>query len=225
MISRDPEGYKKLLTYQKAQTLHQDTLELVSHFPKTKTYIDLADQMARSGRSGNKNIVEGWKRNTTKEYFDFLGFSIGAVEELKDDANDVVTGKYKELMGIKGVMGEMGNPLYPFDPLHPINPDQLNKIPFYPLNQNLPPAVKVYLEAKELNYLLYKLQQSLDIKMDKELTKPVNQRVGDYLQDQKKADRETKDYFKSLGLFHLENGRYVTTEEYEKLGRPPLFPE
>ena len=57
MLNRDPEGYKKLLAYQKAKVLHEDVAHLVSYFPKTKTYADLADQMARSGRSGNKNIV------------------------------------------------------------------------------------------------------------------------------------------------------------------------
>lgn len=77
-------------------------------FPKTKTMYDLADQMDRSARSGKQNIVEGWRRNTTREYYDFLGFSIGAIAELEEDCNDIWKGVYGDLMGIKGVMGEMG---------------------------------------------------------------------------------------------------------------------
>src|SRR3989344_6090193 len=108
MISRKPEGYKDLLAYRKAAEVQEMTLSLTNLFPRTKNMLNLKDQMDRSGRSGTKNIIEGWKRNTTKEYFDFLGFSIGALEELKDDAADVAKGLYLELMGIKGLRGEMG---------------------------------------------------------------------------------------------------------------------
>jgi hypothetical protein len=195
--------------------------------------------MARSGRSGHKNIVEGWKRNTTQEYFDFLGFSIGAVEELKDDAADIVLGKYKELMGIKGVMGEKGvereekavmrekgvwgDPLNPFTPLHPITQAELDKIPFYPLDQNLPLAVKIYLEAKEVNFLLYKLQKSLDLKMDEEHTKPAKERYKNYFDQQKQADKDMENYFADQGLVRLENGQMMTKQEWEQKGKPPLL--
>jgi hypothetical protein len=131
MQPKDPEGYRKLLAYQKAQQLQILTNEFVTHLPKTKTFFDLADQMARSGRSGSKNIVEGWKRNITAEYYQFLGFSIGAVEELKDDAADIITGVYPNLMGLTlrqdsglngGGKGRNGNPFCPFLPLSPFSP-------------------------------------------------------------------------------------------------------
>jgi hypothetical protein len=218
MFKKDPDGYRKLLAYQKAQSLHNDVLELVSHFPKTKTYNDLADQMARSVRSTNKNTVEGWKRTTTKEYFDFLSFSVGSNSELKDDAADIVCGKYKELMGIKGVMGErggMGNTLYPFGPFNPITLEQLDKIPFYPLDETLPPAVKIYLKAKEVNYLLYKLQQSLDVKMDNEHTKPLSEKVRNRFKAEASADQEFQKYLQSLGLERLENGKMVSSNSNE----------
>lgn len=70
--------------------------------------MSLADQMDRSARSGKQNIVEGWRRNTTKEYYDFLGFSIGAIAELEEDCDDVWKGIYPDLMGLKGIMGKMG---------------------------------------------------------------------------------------------------------------------
>jgi four helix bundle protein len=258
MDKRDPEGYRKLLAYQKACELQIFTNDFVANLPKNKTFFDLADQMGRSGRSGSKNIVEGWKRNTTKEYFDFLGFSIGAVEELKDDAADIAIGVYQNLMGLKGkmrtgqrgeigieeqrgIMGkkemgkkggmgveENGSPLNPFPPFHPfispgpliplvslgpISRSELDKIKFYPLDPSLPPIVQLFLKAKEVNYLLYKLQQSLDLKMDNDHTKPVSQRVSENWAKEKQADDEFQKHLKSLGLTRLENGQYIETKE------------
>ena len=103
MIARKPEGYKELLAYQKAAEVQEMTLRLTNLFPKAKNMFSLKDQMDRSARSGTKNIIEGWKRNTTGEYFHFLGYAIGSIEELKDDAADIAKGLYKELMGVKGV--------------------------------------------------------------------------------------------------------------------------
>jgi len=81
--SADPYGYKNLLVYQKAEELLSECARLTVQFPKEKTLIALADQMDRYARSVKQNIVEGWKRNSTKEYYDFLGFSMGANAERK----------------------------------------------------------------------------------------------------------------------------------------------
>jgi len=230
MINRDPEGYRKLLAYQKACELQVFTNQFVANLPKTKTFFDLADQMSRSGRSGSKNIVEGWKRNTTKEYFDFLGFSIGAVEELKDDAADIATGVYPNLMGLKGKMGEIlqqaqglsvgqrevmgtpsspSTPLLPLVPFHPISRLDLDKLKFYPLDTGLPPVIQLFLRAKELNFLLYKLQQSLDIKMDNDHTKPAKDRYKEYFDREKQADIEFLKDMENSGYVRLENGQFV----------------
>jgi hypothetical protein len=203
MLQKDPVGYRKLLAYKKASELQIFTNEFVLNLPKTKTFFDLADQMARSGRSGSKNIVEGWKRNTTKEYFDFLGFSIGAVEELKDDAADIATGVYPNLMGVKGIMGTKR-----------VEREDLDKLKFYPLDLTLPPVVQLFLKAKEVNFLLYKLQKSLDLKMDKENTKPLNQKARDYFAIEKQADKDFNKMMDDLGTVRLENGQYVTKEDY-----------
>lgn len=226
MFKKDPEGYRKLLAYQKAMTLQQATNELVRFLPKTKTFLDLADQMARSGRSGSKNIVEGWKRNTTQEYFTFLGFCIGAVSELMEDAADVITGVYPELMGIreimgaKGGMGLKGTLSSPYSPSshHPLptpsrslmTREELDQLKFYPPDATLPPIVQLFLQAKEVNYLLYKLQQSLDVKMDTELTKPVSNRVRENWDKDKTADAWLDQYLKNSGSIRLENGQFVS---------------
>jgi len=235
MLHREPEGYKKLLAYQKAKTLHVATSVLAHSFPKTKTYADLADQMIRSARSGNKNIVEGWKRNTTKEYFDFLGFCIGAVEELKDDAEDIVLGVYPELMKNVQVMGERGIQMGKERDQRGekeaekqrgiMRLEELVALRFYPLDMQLPAIVILYLQAKELNFLLHKLQQSLDVKMDKEMTKPVAEKLRSRLEAEKQADKEWNNIMKSLGSIHLENGQYISKEEWEKRGHPALFPD
>jgi four helix bundle protein len=188
MIQRDPEGYRKLLAYQKAVVLQQDTNKLVTHLPRSYTFLDLADQMARSGRSGSKNIVEGWKRNTTKEYFDFLGFSIGAVSELMEDAADIATGVYPMLLGVKGIMGTRGA----------MSRQMLDELRYYPLPSNVSPCIMVFLKAKEVNYLLYRLQQSLDLKMDRELTKPIKDRFVERQRELKAADA----WLKQLQISH-----------------------
>lgn len=136
MINRKPEGYKDLLVYKKSAEVQELTLRLTILFPKSFAW--LKEQMDKSGRSGTKNIIEGWKRNSTGEYFNFLGFSIGAIEELKDDAADIAKGLYQPLMGIKGLMGSNGGngpftPFQPFSSFQPITPPQpITPQPFKP---------------------------------------------------------------------------------------------
>jgi len=107
--TRQPYGFKNLLAYKKAEELQMECSRITAQFPKYKTLIALADQMDRSARSAKQNIVEGWKRNSTMEYYNFLGFSMGANTELEEDCNDVWNGVYRDLMGVKGVMGEKGS--------------------------------------------------------------------------------------------------------------------
>src|SRR3989338_6264681 len=57
--SADPEGYKKLLVYKKAEELQGECARLTAQFPREKTLIALADQMDRSARSVKQNIVKG----------------------------------------------------------------------------------------------------------------------------------------------------------------------
>lgn len=155
--SNDPYGFKKLLVYQKAEELMDACTALTSHFPHSKTLSSLQDQMDRSARSVKQNIVEGWKRNGTREYYDFLGFSMGANAELEEDCDDIIKGRYE--MGGKGIMGERG-----FDIA------RVEKLPFYPLNTHLPLLIQLKLRCKELNMLLQKLQKSLEGKMSDDHT-------------------------------------------------------
>ncbi len=247
MIHRKPEGYKDLLAYRKAAEVQEMTLMLTNLFPRTKNMMNLKDQMDRSGRSGTKNIIEGWKRNTTNEYFTFLGFSIGALEELKDDAADVAKGLYQELMGIKGLMGGMGtigqnsqtqsqssalsqpiSPIPPFNPasasmssaqpltpFSPFTPVALETLRFYPLDPNLPPIVQLYLKCKEVLMLLSKLQKSLDLKMDQEMTKPSVDRSRTRIQQFKSETHAVEKEITKHGLMRLANGQFISKEEFD----------
>ena len=86
-FSRDPEGYKKLLTWQNSVVIRDIVQRLTADFDKIK-FRRLIDHMVDSGRSIQRNIEEGYKRETTKEYITFLGFSRASLEELKGDTDD-----------------------------------------------------------------------------------------------------------------------------------------
>lgn len=204
MLKKNPEGYKALLVYKKADELHVLSLELAKEIKgvrgedgeRNKILTELADQIGRAARSPKSNIVEGWKRNTSKEYFGYLGFSIGSVEEIREDVSDIIKGKYKELMGVRGIMGErvvkderaIPFPLNPSTLLHPLTLDQVEKLPFYPLNPLLPLVVQVYLRCKELSFLFYKLQQSLDVKMAQSGELPLQEKLKNRQQQEQEAE-------------------------------------
>lgn len=221
---RQPYGFRNLLAYKKAEELQMECSRLTALFPHSKTLLALADQMDRSARSAKQNIVEGWKRNSTKEYYDFLGFSIGANTELEEDCNDIWKGFYPGLMGLGGVMGEKGTPSSSLTPsissapptlsalytpsTHSV-PFDIEKIPFYPLNKNLPPIVQLKLRAKELNYLLSQLQKSLENKMNQEKTLSSGDMARKCLQAQKQNQKLGDDFLKEYGFKKLENGQVV----------------
>jgi len=81
-----PEGYKYLAVWKNAVELQ----EMVREFTKTLPYSEKRrkDHMDDASRSVQRNIEEGYKRPTTKEYLDFLGFSQGSLEEVKGDIRD-----------------------------------------------------------------------------------------------------------------------------------------
>jgi four helix bundle protein len=199
--SRQPYGFKNLLAYRKAEELQLECARVTALFPKYKTPIALADQMDRSARSAKQNIVEGWKRNSTMEYYDFLGFSIGANTELEEDCNDIWKGVYRDLMGIKGVMGERGS-----------ENDDIEKIPFYPLDRNLPLVIQLKLRCKELNFLLHQLQKSLENKMIQEKTLSAGDRARKVLQDLEKNKKQDDVFLEQNGFVRLESGQVIAKQ-------------
>lgn len=85
---KKPEGYKELLVYQRAAQLQDFIYKATEKFS-----IDdrrRREHMRDSARSVKQNIVEGWKRETTRQYIDFLSYSFGSLGELKEDGEDCI---------------------------------------------------------------------------------------------------------------------------------------
>lgn len=241
--SQNPYGYRNLLAYKKAEELQSACSKLTQLFPKTKTLIALADQMDRSARSTKQNITEGWKRNTTNEYYQFLGFAIASNAELEEDFTDIWKGFYPELMGIRGIMGgkdnemgEMGEkgimgegekmgitsssspaPSSPLSHSAHLPHFDIEKIPFYPIDPHLPLVVQLKLRAKELNFLLDRLQKSLSEKMGKEGTLSVADKFKKSLDAQKDEEKLYEKMLAEQGLMRLKNGKVVKREEWDKM--------
>ncbi len=89
------EGYKYLLTYKQGQEIYQLTKKFTARFLHPLKDSRLIGHMNDSGRSIPRNIAEGYKRNDTKMYLDFLGFSRASNEELKEDYRELER-EYKE---------------------------------------------------------------------------------------------------------------------------------
>jgi len=86
---KNPLAYKQLRTWQQAREILELTEEFIKTLPKNepaKTHMD------RSARSTIRNIEEGFRRTTTKEYISFLGFSAGSNEELLRDFEHCLKG-------------------------------------------------------------------------------------------------------------------------------------
>ena len=83
---KNPDGFKGLLVYQRAQELQDFAYQITENFPSTERR--RREHMRDSARSVKQNIVEGWKRETTQQYIDFLSFSFGSLGELKEDGED-----------------------------------------------------------------------------------------------------------------------------------------
>lgn len=90
-MQHKPEGFKELLAYRRAEELRLYARKLTDKLPynEKRRIVHLND----SARSVKQNIVEGWKRTTTKEYYDFLSFSLGSLAEIKEDIKDLFEDK------------------------------------------------------------------------------------------------------------------------------------
>lgn len=233
-VSTSPDGFKRLLVYQKADELQAACTEVTASFIERvkgekwegkgwKTISALQDQMDRSARSVKQNIVEGWKRNSTKEYYDFLGFSMGANAELEEDCDDIIKGRYemggKGLTGLKGEegaerekggeKGERGQ--------SPWTLDEVERLPFYPLNSRLPLLIQLKLRCKEMNFLLTKLQHSLRGKMS-EGTRAMGAAWGTGERG-KQGEEWLQKAVSEQGLVRAADGRLIKREEGEKSER------
>ena len=74
--------YKDLLIWQKGILLAEHAYVLTKDFPQDEIY-SLTNQIKRSAVSISSNIAEGYGRNSTKRYVNFLKIARGSLYELE----------------------------------------------------------------------------------------------------------------------------------------------
>ncbi|MDO8572369.1 MAG: four helix bundle protein [bacterium] len=75
-------NYKDLIVWQKSMDLVTEVYKLTSNFPSSEVY-GLVSQMRRAAVSIVSNIAEGSKRNTKKDFNQFLAIAMGSGAELE----------------------------------------------------------------------------------------------------------------------------------------------
>lgn len=75
-------NYRGLIVWQKAMSLAKDIYTMTGNFPKSQQFV-LANQMQRAAISIPSNIAEGYNRQYTSEYRQFLSIAYGSAAELE----------------------------------------------------------------------------------------------------------------------------------------------
>ena len=75
-------GYRDLLAWQEAMKLAVLVYRVTSRFPREEVY-GLTAQIRRSAASIPSNIAEGAARNSSREFYHFLGISAGSLAEVE----------------------------------------------------------------------------------------------------------------------------------------------
>lgn len=81
-VKKKISSYKDLLVWQKAITLVKEIYLLTKKLPEEEKF-GLTSQMRRCSVSLPSNIAEGWGRNSTKSYVQFLRIARGSLMELE----------------------------------------------------------------------------------------------------------------------------------------------
>ena len=78
-------SYRDLDIWKASIQLVKDVYKLTEQFPKQEVY-GLVSQMRRAAVSIPSNVAEGFRRNHSKEYKQFLYVSLGSCAELETQA-------------------------------------------------------------------------------------------------------------------------------------------
>jgi len=103
---KNPLGYQQLFTWKQAGEIIQRVKRFVTNHLTAYEDKRLTNHLIDSARSVQRNIEEGFKRATTKEYVSFLGFSRGSLEELKGDFEELKREIKEGTRGDKGLIRE-----------------------------------------------------------------------------------------------------------------------
>ena len=99
----DPEGYRFLVPWSNAVLLRFLIRLLTNGLPKSE-YRRKA-QVDDAARSVVRNIEEGYKRATTSEYLQFIGYSQGSLEEVKGDIRELTEDRFLRTVGKSSLAG------------------------------------------------------------------------------------------------------------------------
>jgi four helix bundle protein len=74
--------YKELTVWQKAMSLAKEIYFITQSFPEVEKF-GLTQQLKRAAISVPSNIAEGWGRNSTGHFIQFLNISKGSICEIE----------------------------------------------------------------------------------------------------------------------------------------------
>lgn len=156
---KDPEGYKYLVSWSNSVLLRYLIRLLTSSLPKSE-YRRKA-QLDDAARSVVRNQEEGFKRSTTKEYFDFLGFSQGSLEEVKGDIRELTEDSFlksqpgSNLLSVSLNLGDFNKALKHRGKLEEFrgNSEEDLNFSYRPLTTLYPPLNKI--RAEDLSYEIF----------------------------------------------------------------------
>lgn len=75
------KSYKELKVWRKGIELTKTIYSITENFPRRELF-GMTSQMRRAVVSVPSNIAEGWSRNHTREYVQFLRVALGSLAEL-----------------------------------------------------------------------------------------------------------------------------------------------
>ncbi|HNY01200.1 MAG TPA: four helix bundle protein [Bacteroidales bacterium] len=106
-------SYKDLIVWQKGVKLVGEVYALTTGFPREEQF-GLTNQIRRASVSIPANIAEGWGRDSTKNYIQFLRMARGSLFELETlfvIANDLELIDSKGKMSVSSRIEEIGKML------------------------------------------------------------------------------------------------------------------
>ena len=108
------KDFKDLVVWQRAMDLVAEVYQVVKKLPKEELYA-LSDQIRRAVISIPSNIVEGYGRNSSKEFSHFISIAKGSKSELETQLLLCVKIDYLKESDIQNVMyliDQVGKMLY-----------------------------------------------------------------------------------------------------------------
>ncbi|OGY09315.1 MAG: hypothetical protein A3D24_01245 [Candidatus Blackburnbacteria bacterium RIFCSPHIGHO2_02_FULL_39_13] len=189
-VWKHPQGYKYLVQWSNALLLRFILRKLTANLPAAE--FRSRPQLNDAGRSQVRNIEEGWKRPTTSQYLDYLGFSQASLEETKCDVRDITQDGFLkskpgsslkdlgiDLREFHKVISSSTRPLPSFSgPLKDVKGKLEEVRGFRSLESIYPPLAKIRAQdltyeilmelINKTDYLLRVLVESLEKKMDKD---------------------------------------------------------